>query len=558
MKASADADAVLHLTGAEILRRSLVAAGITHLFHLPGVQSLGLLRTMEEHGGLTPVWIRHEQAGPFGAIGYFRSSGRVAACMAVPGPGATNMVTGISAAFADRVPFLLLTIPVDPAIRGLGCVHDIDVDAILAPVVKRRFEVAAAADIPATIAQAHAAATQGTYGPVQIVIPTGVLNGAAGDLPGLAPPRASFPPADAAVIGRVADMLNSAEHPLIYVGERAADHADAIRALAERLNAPVFTEECARGVIPEDHRLCIGTSSHRHASPVIAGCDACLAVGAGFSEWSTSSWTLPLPQPLAYLTDDPGSTHPRYPAAATIAPVAEGLAALLGSVRPRTARQPLVDSAALHRQEARREAAAAPAEAGAFHPARVLAELSAIIPGDAVVTFDGSATGMWASEEPLIIRRPRSYIGPEVGKELGSAILVAAGAKLADPSRPVLAVQGDGGFLFQTGDLSGLVSNGIAIVVLVFNDGYYNADRLYQEHIFGGGEASVRLANPDFPALARAFGLRGVRIGAIEELGPAIAEALRADRATVIDVPIDHRPMPYRFAVRLKSWMTPA
>jgi thiamine pyrophosphate-dependent acetolactate synthase large subunit-like protein len=149
-------------------------------------------------------------------------------------------------------------------------------------------------------------------------------------------------------------------------------------------------------------------------------------------------------------------------------------------------------------------------------------------------------------DEIFPVYRPNGFLTPEVLKELGSAIMVGMGAKLAASERPVVVIQGDGGFLFQVGELSTIARETIPLVIVIFNDGYYNADRLLLEHMFQGDRAGCALRNPDFVALARSFGLEAMRAETLPAIERAVAAAIASGRPTLIDVPIDPAPAPCR------------
>jgi len=546
-------------SGAALLLSALDEYGVDRLFHIPGAETIPLLSEIDRRGTVRAVLVAHEQAAAFGALGYAKLSGRPGACLVIPGPGATNLVTGVAAAKADRVPLLAITTTIPPALAGLGAAHDCDLEALFASIVKAQIAVAQVADIRRAVLDALRIALAPPHGPVQLLIPPALFmavcerGSADGPTPQGAAP-AAFP--DAA-LDRIAAALNASLRPVIYVGRGVTDAGAeaALVQLAERLDAPVLTDICARGLIDERHPLALGCASHRGIAPILADSDACLAVGAGFSEWSTLGWTLPLPEMLLQLDSWPAPAGPRWrPRHAAIGEIGAGLAALLERVGTGRAGN------AVSRVRAAKEQACAAVEgsppaspAPPFHPLAVLRAIRTAMPDEAVAVVDGSATGLWAEEEVLSIHRPRGFLMPEVLKELGSALMVGMGARLAPEGRPVVVIQGDGGFLYQAGELSTLVRERIPLCLVIFEDGFYNADRICEEQFFGGGSDAWRLHNPDFVTLAESFGLTGRRAETLAGLEADVRNALAGDRPFLIAVPIDPRPIPYRFRLAAEA-----
>jgi thiamine pyrophosphate-dependent acetolactate synthase large subunit-like protein len=545
------------MTGAERLLAALEHFGIGHLFHVPGVETLPVTLAAQRGGAVRPVMVAHEQACAFAAFGLARLTGRPGVCLVVPGPGATNLATGLAAAQADRVPLVAVTTALPADQRGTAAPHDCDIAAVLAPLVKARLEPGPGEDVGAAMAEALRLALAAPRGPVQLMVTAGQLAAEAtgGPLPGPTPPL-PLTPADEAALDRIAARLQAAGRPLIYAGQGVTDAGaeGLVVALAERLQAAVFTDEAARGLVDERHPLALGTASHRAIEPVLAGCDAGLALGARFSGWSTRNGALPFPRPLmridaggpvAFLEAEP-------PVTADLRLCLEALLARLGP--PRFA-GPQAAAIAAARAEAAGTVAALLAghdEAAGVHPLEALRAIRAVLPDDAVIAVDGSATGTWAAEEVLAVHRPHGFLTPEVLKELGSALMVGMGAALAGP-RPVVAVQGDGGLLFQAGELATLVRERIPLVVVVFADGHYNADRLLLEHLFRSDPDGCRLHNPDFAALAAAFGLPGAHCTTAGALEAALRQALDRGGPALLSVAIDRAPVPHRLDLAFRS-----
>lgn len=551
------------LNGDDGFIAALEARGVPFLFNLPGTQTLSLLRKLAENPeGPRAIFIRHEQAAAYGAVGYAKVTGRPAVCLAVPGPGATNMLTGVASALADGIPLVVATPQVPAEMLGRGVLHDADLGALFAPTVKAVVEVEEPEDLGPALARAIDLSLTPRHGPVQLLFPSSFL---VTTIDGFELPSAPdyLQPPSTADLDAMADTLASARKPVIWAGDRVhfGGARDALRTVAEALGAPVVTDEMARGVLAEDHPLAMGTASFREMPAVLAEADVCLAVGTAFPEWSTVSWTMPVPSTLLHLNDEAGVFDVNYPATATV----EGdLTAALDHLAGALSRPADRDAnwgparVARAREDGRRAVALERAEytdAGrGMHPHDVVATLRAVLPVDVLVCTDGSATGNWMSEETFPVLASSGMLQSDVFKETGSALCAGMGAKLAAPEREVVVVQGDGGLLFQLGELASLRHNDIKLTVVVFDDGFFNADRIYQEYVFGGRESDCALYNPDFATVATAFGLNGENVTSVTELDTALQAALDRDTSTVIAVKIDPMALPYRLRSRIDVW----
>ncbi len=528
--------------GADALISALAPAGAGVLFHLPGVETLPVIERMGRDCAIRPIMVAHEQAAAFGAFGYGRVSGRPGVCLTVPGPGATNLVTGIAAAKADQVPLVAITTMLPDRLVGTGAAHDCDLAALFAPIVKAQMRVGSADEIGVAAHAALALSLEPPRGPVQLMV-TGAMLAAplSVALPRLVrQPRPTLSPEAGEALVTLAQRLDAARRPVLYAGRPVID-AEAVgefTRLAEKLDALIVTDESARGIVDERHPRCLGTASHRGIVAGLAEGDITVAIGARFSQWSTRDWTLPFPEPITRIDAWDAPQSPKYRIKQQIlGDVKLCLAFLLERIAEKSSLPGLGRSAPPHD---------ALVQGPPFHPAHVLDAIRAAMPEDAIAVVDGSSTGTWAAEQIFPIYRPHGFITPEVLKELGSAVMVGIGAGLAAADRPVVVIQGDGGFLFQAGELSTIVREQIPLTIIIFNDGYYNADRLLLEHMFGGNPKGCALHNPDFVALAAAFGIFAQRVETLVELKQAVSDSTRAGRPTVIDVPIDPAPVPYR------------
>src|SRR3954447_20432350 len=260
-------------TGAATLIAALAAQGVTHLFGIPGVHTLLPYDLLHDHPTIRPIVTRHEGGAGFAADGYARATGQPGVCLVVPGPGATNLATAVLVAKSDRVPLVAITAAVPAALHGRAAIHELDLDAFFAPLVKARVAVTGPEQIPSAVAEAFALARQEPPGPVQLAFPYDLFArtiAAPSHAPRPTPhaPRPALP--GEAALEQALELLRAARSPLIYAGNGVAraDAGGALRALAETLGAPVLTSNKARGVIPEDHPLAAGIPSMAGAAAI--------------------------------------------------------------------------------------------------------------------------------------------------------------------------------------------------------------------------------------------------------------------------------------------------
>ena len=506
--------------------------GTPTVFGIPGVHTLEIYRGLA-HSTLRHVAPRHEQGAAFMADAWGRVTGQPGVCVLISGPGLTNALTGIAQAYHDSIPMLVLSGALPERERGLGHIHDLpDQQALMASVTAFSHEVTDPAELPAVLSRARAVFESGRPRPVHVQIPTDVLGAEVGALGGLEPPPPR-PRADAAAVARAAARLSAAAAPVILLGGGARDAGPAALALAERLGAPIGLTINARGAVDHAHELCLGSAlSFEPVSDLLRGADAVVLAGAELSDLDL--WGLDRPLELRgtiRIDVDEAQLRRRWPAAEALhGDAAETLAALTAAV------------AALERPDRRAAVAARvrrvlaelrpPEEIRRFEP--LLAVLERALPPDRIVAGDSSQP-VYAANHLLAMHEPRSWLMPIGYGCLGAALPMALGAKLAAPRRPVLAIAGDGGFLFTVAELATAHELGLAVPVLVYNNRGYGEIRDAMDgaeiaHL--GTDAAVH----DIGAIARGFGAAAVRTDSLDALEPLLAEALGAAGPTVIEL----------------------
>jgi acetolactate synthase-1/2/3 large subunit len=522
---------------------ALDAEGVRHVFGIPGVHNLAVYDALLGQTTIRHILARHEQGAAFMADGYARASGEVGVVLVTTGPGATNTLTPVAESFSASTPVVVIMSDVASGLvgRGLGALHEVPNQIECFRTVTRMAEsVTETAAIPTTIAGAFDLLRSGRPGPIAISIPHDVL-GAKADAVLRTTRSGRRPPCHVQDVAEAAARLGRAERPLVLAGGGviAAGAERELAALARRLGAPVITTVMGRGAVSEDDPLWVGVLPNRRATEAVLGeADVVLAVGCRFAARSVQGLLLNLSfgpaQTLIHLDVDATVIGRLFkPQLGIVGDARDGLQRLVQTLGAGPSRATW-DWTWLAEQRARAGPRYTPAVAG------LIGALREALPRDAIVVNDQTGINYWM-EWRFPVLAPRTFLYPVGTAVLGYAVPAAIGAQVAHPDRRVLAVAGDGGFMFSVNELSTAVKYRLPVAFLVMNDDRYGAIKWLQDSMFGRwGEAD--LANPDFPALARAFGARGQRVERIEALPDALDAAWSAGGPTVIEVPMAVEP----------------
>jgi acetolactate synthase-1/2/3 large subunit len=520
------------MTGGEIVLRFLLEQGVETGFGIPGALNAHLYDALHGlNGAFRHVLVRHELGGAWMADGFARARNDVGVAFTVPGPGATHAASAVAGAYTDCSRLLLLTSQSESSLRGefrRDLFHGLDQQRLFAPITKWSAAVRSVEDIPDVLAEAFHHLRRGRPGPVQVEIPADVL-GADGGRPSF-PERIQPPPVrpTASQIRQAAAALRSATRPLILAGDGIL-HTGASKALgklASALRAPVVTTVMGKGALPEDHPWSLGDSNSTAGSEAWQEHDLILALGVRFVQVDTRwPWYFP-PRRLVHVDADAREVGRVYPAEVGL--VADPDAALLEAL----AEAVRADGVPRTGWDARFPELKARSDTRSADP--LLTALRRALPREALVSFDVCVPG-FLSRKDWFSYQPQAYFYPGVYVGMGFGLPVGIGAKLARPDRPVCVVAGDGGFQMTLPELGTAAQQGLPLVVVVVNDGGLTLIRRVQDRQFAGRRCEVDLANPDFVALAQAYGIAAERVGNPDELEQAVAGAVAAGRLTLLE-----------------------
>ena len=517
--------------GGHVVVECLEALGAETVFGLPGIHALAIWDGLRE-SRLRYLGFRTELNAGFAADGYARASGKPAPLLLSTGPGALNSLTALMEAASAHVPVVAIAsqIPRELIGRGRGYLHELrDQRASFAPLVKWTGRAERAADLPDVLAEAWRQALTPPSGPVFVEIPVDVLTGEAGVEP---VDELDWEAAASTVPGveEAVRVIAAAERPVLWAGggvSRSGAWAE-LAALAERVQAPVATSYMGKGTFPEDHPLAAGSAADEAAfKELVESADVLVCIGTELGAETTGQYSLRPGGRIVQIDAAAERIGNTYPAIGLVGDAKAVLGAILERLPPRE-RDGQAERAATG---VRDRIGRGLDEQGRELERGLLVTIREVLPRDAVHAWDMTILAYWAGAHfPAL--SPRRFLYPLGSGTLGYAWPAALGAKAALPDAAVLAVAGDGGFLYNVAELASARQNHLGAKLLLVDDGGYGILREYQRDSFGETFA-VDLVQPDFVALAEAFGVP-VRGSTPETLGEDLVWALAEEGPAVV------------------------
>jgi acetolactate synthase-1/2/3 large subunit len=541
------------MTGAEALTEALLAEGAGCVYGIPGAQENELWDTFKERG-LPYLLVTHEFSAACMADAYGRSTGRPGVLCVVPGPGVTNSLTGLGEALLDSSPVVAVVgdVGVGEKARPFQ-VHALDQAELLKPVCKCVYPVRTVDQIPAAVRQAFATAAAGEPGPVAVVVPYNLFIEAHDYR--CPPPAVPAPPFDEAAFRKVLPYLADPKARVgIYAGAGCMAFGAELAAVAELLQAPVATSVSGKGVIPETHPLAVGWGFGPHASEVAekvfagdrlhprkTGVDTLLAVGVKFGEVSTGCDNNPQPRHVVHADVNPDNLGRILRTDVCVhadAGVFLGrLLACADQVR-RPADAALVARIRELKAAAARELCNVPPAKCGVDPLAVVAALRRVLPEDALLFTDVSATEHLAAEF-FRVTHPRTYFNPVDNQAMGWSIPAAVGAARVHHGRAVATLTGDGCALMTALEMGTAAREHLPVTFVVLDDRAYHYMQLLQQPAYLRTTASV-LARTDYRALAQAVGIAYAEVLAHAELEPKLRGAVAHPGPVLVRVATDY------------------
>ncbi|MFD3606734.1 thiamine pyrophosphate-binding protein [Streptomyces atroolivaceus] len=522
--------------GGDLVVETLQGLGATTVFGLPGQHALGMFDALRR-SSLSYVGLRVENNAGFAADAYGRITGEVAPLLLSTGPGALTSLAALQEAAAASAPVLAISSQIPTAGLGggrHGYLHELrDQKASFRDIVKSVHTVRTASQIPSAIAAAWESALTAPHGPVWVEIPQDVLL-AETVLPVVsaldATPRELYPRPELTLAA--AHLLSHAERPAIIAGGGVvrSDAAGKLRALAEKIDAPVVTTFGGKGAFPWEHPLSLRSwLEDRYTTDFLESADVLLVVGSGLGELSSNYHTFAPRGRIIQIEADAGKLESNHPALGIHSDAREALADLLDAVEPRE------DDTAPERVRALLEKVHDRIAAQDLTlEQQVLASVREALPDTSPSFWDMTILAYWAWSA-FDARHPNTMHSAQGAGGLGYGFPAAIGAAAADRTKPVLAVSGDGGAMYSIAELATVRQYDLPVTWLIVDDGGYGILREYMTGAFGEATAT-ELSRPDFVALAESFGVPAVRTTP-ETLAADLGRALAAPGPSVVVLP---------------------
>lgn len=533
----------LHRTGAHLVVEALRAEGVTKVFGYPGGAIMPVYDALPG-SGLEHILVRHEQAAALAADAYARVSGEVGVCLATSGPGATNLVTGIANAFLDSVPLVAITGQVATPLMGTDAFQEIDVFGVTLPIVKHSFLVRDAADIPKIFAEAFELAKRGRPGPVLIDLPKDVTQASAAfpsvDQTVRAPARGV--PSDSASMAQAEALIAQAERPVLYIGGGVtlAKAEDALRRFFARTQIPAVATLKGLGALPTEtpgFLGMLGMHGTKAANLAVNESDLLICVGARFDDRATGKLDTFAPQArIVHFDADPSE----------ISKLRDADVGLTGDLAETLDRmEPGVLSIAPWRQRcseaAERWAMRYDAPGSGIYAPKLLKDISEQAGDKAIITCDVGQHQMWVAQH-CRFSRPQAHLTSAGLGTMGYGLPAGIGALMAEPDATVITVSGDGSIMMNIHELATLRRYRLPLKIVLLDNSQLGMVRQWQELFYDENFSEVDLFdNPDFAAVARAFGVEAFTLDQREHAPAAIERLLNTNGPILCHVRIDPR-----------------
>ncbi len=520
----------------------LLNQGVTAAFGVPGESYLAVLDALHDTGNrLRLVITRHEGGAAFMAEAWGKLTGTPGICFVTRGPGATNASIGVHTAMQNSTPMILFVGQVGRHMREREAFQEIDYKAFFGDIAKWVVEIDDPSRIPEIISRAFATALSGRPGPVVIALPEDMLREMT-DVEACQPSPVPRPAAEPAQIDLALATLSEAEKPVILVGgggwdEPARQH---LAQFAARNNLPVATVFRCQDLMDNAQDAYIGDAGVGMAPYLrqfLRAADLILAINIRFGESATDGWRLfDVPRMKATLIHShvsPAEIGKIYQPDIAICASPDQLLAQLAS-------RPAVGDWSGWRDKGRKGFVSMrknASQVGAVDMVEICAWLDRHLDDDAIITNGAGNFAIWPSKF-ITYTGKRRLLAPQSGA-MGAGVPAAVAARLAAPGRQVVCFAGDGDFQMTLAELGTAAQEGLQPIILLLNNGMYGTIRAHQERNYPGRESGTRIRNPDFAALAGAYGFFAARVEHTEDFAPAFSQALSHPGGALIEIMID-------------------
>jgi acetolactate synthase-1/2/3 large subunit len=546
----------MELSGAQILLKALKDEGVDTLFGYPGAVIVGVYDEMEK-ADIKHVLVRHEQGAVHAADGYARASGKVGVCLVTSGPGATNTVTGLAAAFMDSIPVVILSGQVPTHLIGNDAFQEVDIVGITRPCTKHNYLVQRIEHLATVIQEAFHIARSGRPGPVLIDLPKDILHQKTTYVKPEPVKLRSYNPTyhpNNKQLKKVADLIREAKRPVLLAGGGIilSKASEPLRRLAHKAQIPVTSTLMGLGAFPGTDPLWLGMLGMHgtyRANMVTSACDLMIAVGARFDDRVTGRTDAFASQAqIVHIDIDPTSIHKNVQVSTPVVGDCNISLTLLNrmleDIEPRytpESRQEWFNQIA----EWRDTNPLAYVQTNIIKPQFVIEKLYEATGGDAIITTDVGQHQMFTAQY-YHFDYPNQLITSGGLGVMGFGLPAAIGAKIARPDKLVVDISGDGSIQMNIQELSTAMQCCLPLKIIILNNGFLGMVRQFQELFCEKRYAGTRLEHtPDFVKLAEAYGATGFRASRPEEVGPVLKQGLAAPGMVIMEFMVEKEECVY-------------
>ena len=532
------------MTGSDIVVEALKQEKVKAVFGYPGGALLPLFDRMMGETSYQFILPRHEQGGGHMADAYARASGEVGVVFATSGPGATNLITAIATAYMDSIPMVAFTGQVKTQLIGNDAFQEADTTGITRPITKHNYLVKIPDELPRIIKEAFHIARSGRPGPVVIDLPVDVTLAQVNtkypkevdSLPGYQPKYEPNPKQ----IQRAAELINASERPVMYVGGGviASECSKLVRDLAEKGNIPCTTTLMALGAFPEtDPRSLkmLGMHGTAYANLSVTNTDCLIAIGARFDDRITGKISAFAPKAkIIHIDIDPTSVSKNVP---VDVPIVGDAGIALKQLLPLIKKQPRTDWWAQINAWKKEYPLQYNRASKELLPQHILSELSRLTKGrKIIITTDVGQHQMWTAQW-FNFTKPRTFLTSGGLGTMGFGLPACIGAQVAKPDHTVINIAGDGSFQMNIQELTTAVAYNLPVKNIIMNNGHLGMVRQWQELFYGKRymQTVLKDTNPDFVAVAKAFGCEALRVEKPADLEGALKTMLASTRPFILD-----------------------
>ncbi len=526
--------------GAQLLVAALENEGVERIFGVPGEENLDVVEALR-CSKIELVVTRHEQAAAFMAATHGRLTGEAGVCLSTLGPGALNLTTGAAYAQLGAMPMVMITGQKGVLSRKQARFQIVDIVSTMTPLTKMAHRIIGTATIPSTVREAFRIAREERPGPVHLELPEDVAAEEAPEIP-LVPPHAiALPVAHPAALDRAAELIRGARYPLVMLGAAASRPrlADALSDFVRRVQIPFFNTQMGKGSVAGGSGLYMGTAALSERDYIHQAIDrADLIISIGHDTVEKPPFLMgpggPTVLHVGYLPAHVEEVY--FPHAELIGDIGPSLALLAdrleGTLPNAGALLPLREGILAHIAERAGESRFPPT------PQRIVRDVRQVMPEDGIVCLDNGMYKIWFARN-YRTRVANTLLLDNALATMGAGLPSAMMAAMLHPGRRVLAVCGDGGFMMSSQELETAVRLRLDLVVLILEDHAYGMIR-WKQAVDGFPDFGMNFGNPDFVALAGAYGMQGTRITRAEGLAPALEAAFSAGGMQLLVVPVDY------------------